>query len=103
MHEKPMDIQHPLLVLVLVLLNIPTYLFLGRVFFKGWRDFLSSVGSIPTFLYSQEMYSRRFGWRPPPDGEVNALYAVMKLLLFVLGALACIAAQYHFVTWLLSH
>lgn len=103
MHVKATDFQFPLLlVLVLIVANIPTYIFLGRVFFKGWRDFFNCVLSIGIVNYSLEMYGYRFGWRSPPDREVDALYAVLRLLLFALGSLCCIAAEYHGIVWLLT-
>ena len=102
MHGKTPDFQYPLLlVLVLILANIPTYLFLGRVFFKGWRDFFDCVCSIGIVNYSLDMYGHRLGWRWAPDREVHALYAVSRLLLFALGSISFVAAEYHAITWLL--
>lgn len=102
MHARTSDFQYPLLlVLVLVLVNIPTYVLLGRVFFKGWRDFFNCVCSIGIANYSLDMYQRRFE-RSPPDREVDALSAVFRLLLFGLGSLSCLAAEYHVIVWLLA-
>lgn len=103
MHGKATDFHFPLLlVLVLILANIPTYIFLGRIFFKGWRDFFDCVWSIGIVNYSLQMYGYRFGWRSPPDEEVDAMYAVLKLLVFGLVSLCCIAAEYHAIVWLLA-
>jgi hypothetical protein len=98
MHERTADFQHPLLALVLVLGNIPTYVLLGRLFFKTWQDFFDGVRSIGTVHY--RFYMNRHGLRlPPSDREVNGLYAVLRLLLFVLTALACVGAEYRAIAW----
>jgi hypothetical protein len=102
MHEQTPGLQHPLLTLALILGNIPTYIFLGRIFFKSGRDFFNCVCSINIVNYSLDMYRFRCGWRSPPDREVDALYAVFRLLLFGLGSLTCVVAEYHLITWLLS-
>lgn len=103
MHGETPDFQYPLLlVLVLSVANIPAYLLLGRVFFRGWRDFFNCVCSVGIVNYSLEMYGRRLGWRWAPDREVDALYAVLRLLAFGLGSISLVAAEYHAITWLLA-
>ena len=39
---------------------------------------------------------------PAPDREVDALYAVLRLLAFGLGSISLVAAEYHAITWLLA-
>jgi hypothetical protein len=101
MHQRTEDFHYPLLALVLVLGNIPTYVFLGRLFFKTWQDFFDCVRSIG--LVHHRLYMNRHGIRlPPSEREVDGLYAVLKLLLFVLMSLACVGAEYRGIAWWLS-
>jgi hypothetical protein len=101
MHQRTEDFHDPLLALVLVLGNIPTYVFLGRLFFKTWQDFFDCVRSIG--LVHHRLYMNRYGFRlPPSEREVDGLYSVLKLLLFVLMSLACVGAEYRGIAWWLS-
>lgn len=102
MHDQPPVVEHPLLLITLLLLNIPLYVFLWRTFFSGWRDFFNSLLGVGIIDYSLRRYPHRFGWKWAPEREVNALYPVLRLLLFVLGVLSGVAAEYHFGAWILS-
>ncbi|CAM5459440.1 hypothetical protein [Rhodanobacter lindaniclasticus] len=102
MHDQPPVFEHQLLLIALLLLNIPLYVFLWRAFFSGWRDFFDSLRGVGIINYSLDRYKHRVGWKWAPEREVNALYPVLRLLLFVLGVLSGVAAEYHFGAWLLS-
>ena len=102
MHDQPPVFEHPLLLIALVLLNIPLYVFLWRTLFSGWQDFFNSLLSVNIIGYSLERYQHRVGWKWAPECEVNALYPAFRLLLFVLGVLSGMGAEYHFGAWILS-
>lgn len=101
MPDQPVFCEHPLLLVALVVLNVPLYVVLWRTFFSGWQDFFNCLGGVGIIWYSIGRYQHRFGWKWAPDQEVNALYPVLRLLLFVLGVISGMAAEYHFVVWLL--
>jgi hypothetical protein len=102
MHDQPPVVEHPLLLITLIGLNIPLYVLLWRTFFSGWQDFLNCLRSISIIGYSLDRYQHRFGWKWAPEREVNALYPAFRLWLFVLGVLSGVAAEYHFGAWILS-
>lgn len=102
MQQKVVEFQYPSLVLLLVVINIPTYLVLGRFFFKGWRDFFNCIRSVGIVSYAIDVRQRRFGSRPTRDEEADAMYPSFKLLLFVLGSLSCLGAEYHVIAWMLA-
>lgn len=102
MHAQPPVFEHPMLLIALALLNIPLYVFLWRIFFSGWQDFFNSLLSVGVMTYSLDRYQHRFGWKWAPEREVNALYPALRLLLFVLGVLSGVAAEYQFGAWILS-
>lgn len=100
MHETPADFQHPLLALALLVGNIPVYILLGRLFFGSWQDLVDCVRGVAIVDRSFRLWYRP-AQRPPPDREVDGLYAALRLLLFVLLSLACVGAEYRSLAWLL--
>ena len=102
MHDQPPVFEHPLLLVALLLLNIPLYVFLWRTFFSGWRDFLDSLRSVSVVADSLDDDNYRVGRRSTSEPEANALFPFFRLLLFVLGVLSGMAAEYHFGAWILS-
>ena len=103
MHDQSPVFEHPLLLIALLLLNIPLYVFLWRTFFSGWRDFLDSLRSVSIVSDSLDRYQQPARREPASDRDADALYPVLKLLLFVLGVLSGVAAEYHVGAWILSH
>lgn len=100
MHTQPPSFDHPRLLLVLAIANIPLYLVFGRMVFTSWQVFFSCLRSIGILEYARYLARERLEPREAPDRQVDAFYEVMRLLLFVLGLLACIGAEYHLIAWL---
>ena len=96
--------NHPSLWLILAIANIPLYIGVGRIFFASWHDFFDCVRGIFVIQYYFYQIRNRFPIRSrqPTDREADALYPVLRLLLFVLGMLACVSAEYHLIAWFLS-
>lgn len=103
MHHQPPSFDHPHLLVILAIANIPLYIAFGRIVFTSWQEFFTSLRSINILYYARYWARFTLEQRDPPDREVDAFYEVMKLLLFVLGLLACIAAEYHLIAWFFLH
>lgn len=81
--------RHPLLAFVLIVVNIPLYVAIWRVFFTDWKGFLTTLDSALSATYFSSQQEQQDGF-----------YATMKLVFFVLGSIACVMTEYHVLAWL---
>ena len=72
------------IIIVLVLVNIPLYLLIGKVFFGGWEDFWDAV----KFWLTPDLFSLFKGeyWED--------CWAEMKLGFFIIACGGCVFGEY---------
>lgn len=100
MPHQPPSFNHPHLLILLAIANIPSYIVFGRFTFGDWQSFFSSVRSIGIVAANQRLNRYTPRRLPPTDQVTDAFYEGLRLLFFVLGLLACIGAQYYLCAWL---
>jgi hypothetical protein len=75
---------------VLGLVNLPSYLVLGWLFFGTWSNF---VDTIKVSFWSDEY---------PDEDAFDAMRASCKLLFFLVSAVALLFAEYQLGCWIFS-
>lgn len=79
--------EHPIAFIVLIVVNIPLYLLLGKILFSSIEDFWEAV----TFWFTPDLFSAIQGqWG-------DDMWAELKLGLFVGLCIACVYGEFALV------
>jgi hypothetical protein len=95
------EFDHPQLVWILVIANIPLYIWFGRIFFDGFKGFFASLRGVSRVEGYSVRNEYQYQRSEPTDEEVDGFWAALRLLPFLMLSLACLGAEYHLIVWLL--
>jgi hypothetical protein len=76
--------EHPKLLIVLVVINIPVYYYVGKSYYKTWEDFTEAL----RYLFQP-------GWLSAARGEFSEdFWETLKLYLYFATCAAVVVIQY---------